>query len=122
MWTYRISTAVMVSPDGAAQPGVTYSGQPDCKNDPTKCSIHNKGPIPPGRYTIGAPRDTESHGPFVLPLTPDPANEMYGRSGFLIHGDNVAHPGTASEGCIIAPRAVREKIRLSGDTELQVVE
>ena len=118
MWTYKISSGE-ISRDGFSAIG--YSGQPECKNDATKCGIHNKGPIPPGRYTIGHPIDTKTHGPFVLPLTPDEANEMYGRSGFLIHGDSVVHPGTASEGCIIMPRGVREAIYDSDDDQLDVI-
>lgn len=116
-WAYKIATGE-ISREGTVAHG--YSGQPEFKNDPSKCEIHNKGPIPPGRYAIGGPVDTKTHGPFVLPLTPSEANEMHGRSGFLIHGDSVVHPGTASEGCIILPRAVREKIHASGDTELEV--
>lgn len=116
-WTYKITTGEISRDDFSA---TGYSGQPDAKNDPTKCAIHNEGPIPQGHYTIGAPIDTKTHGPFVLPLTPDPENEMYGRAGFLIHGDSVVHPGTASEGCIIMPRDVREAIRESGDAELEV--
>ncbi len=119
MWNYVISSGEM-SHDGEAV-ATGYSGQPGYKNDPEKCDVHNEGPIPPGRYMIGDPRDTESHGPYVLPLSPDAANEMYGRSGFLIHGDSVAHPGTASQGCIILPRAVRERIHASDDRLLEVV-
>lgn len=101
--------------------GAGYSGQPDCKNDPDKCALHDRGPIPPGLYTIEPPRDTETHGPYVLPLTPNEKNEMYGRSGFLIHGDSVSHPGSASHGCIILPRVVREAIHKSADINLEVV-
>lgn len=119
MWTYAITNGEL-SHDGA-HVGTGYSGQPEFKNDPSKCAMHNKGPIPPGQYDIGAHVDTVTHGPFVLPLTPHPENEMYGRSGFLIHGDSVVHPGTASEGCIVMARAVREEVSESGDTLLQVV-
>lgn len=45
---------------------------------------------------------------------------MCGRSGFLIHGDSIAHTGQASHGCIILPRSVREQIAASGDDELEV--
>lgn len=121
MIRYTVSSGILSRADGVAL-GTGYSGQPECRNDPSKCGVHNHGPIPPGRYSIGAPIEhTESHGPFVLPLTPHPDNEMHGRSGFLIHGDSVAHPGTASQGCIIMGRAVREAVRASGDDELEVV-
>lgn len=119
MIRYQISTGDITGSDGV-QIGAGYSGQPECKNDPTKCDQHEQGPIPPGKYAVGEPEDTETHGPFVLPLTPYPENQMYGRSGFLIHGDSVKHPGTASKGCIIAPRAVRETINHLGD-DLEVV-
>ena len=119
MIRYTISTGVLSLDDKLL--GVGYSGQPECRNDPEKCSIHNAGPIPPGLYRIEEPRDSKTHGPFVLPLTPDPRNEMYGRSAFLIHGDSIAHPGTASEGCIIMPRSVREAVRASSELDLKVV-
>lgn len=98
-----------------------YAGAGDGKNNPAMQDVHNVGPIPRGIYTIGEPCDTKTHGPYVLHLTPDAANDMCGRAGFLIHGDSVVHPGTASEGCIILPRSIREKIWLSGDTTLEVV-
>jgi len=83
------------------------------------------GPIPRGRYTIGAVEFADvdgPHGPFVLPLTPAAANEMFGRTGFLIHGDSIEHPGFASRGCIILARPTREAIAQSGDADLEVVE
>jgi len=46
---------------------------------------------------------------------------MFGRSNFLIHGDSVVHPGTASEGCIIAARYIREDIAKSPVKVLAVV-
>jgi hypothetical protein len=119
MIRYQISSGVLSK--GADLLGVGYSGQPQCKNDPDKCSEHNAGPIPPGIYSIQAPVDTKTHGPYVMWLTPDPKNEMFGRSAFGIHGDSVVHPGTASEGCIIMPRSVREAVYKNADLELEVI-
>ena len=59
---------------------------------------------------------------FLSPMTPDPANEMFGRSGFLIHGDSLMHPGCASRGCIVLARPSREAIAQSGDQDLEVVD
>ena len=118
-WTYEQATGRMLHDDVLV--GVGYSGALECKNDPDMQDVHNVGPIPQGTYTIHAPVDTVTHGPFVLRLEPDANNEMFGRAGFLIHGDSVVHPGTASEGCIILQRAVRESIWNSGDVELVVV-
>ncbi len=123
-WRYEIRTGILrrVTADIQSQFMGGYSGCRDGKNNPAMCTVANLGPIPIGVYRIGDPYDTDTHGPFVLPLTPDAANEMHGRSGFLIHGDSTKEPGTASEGCIIQPRAVREQIHQSGDRELEVVE
>lgn len=90
--------------------GIGYSGNGDGKNNHASQTIKNVGPCPVGFYFIQPPRDTETHGPFVLPLVPDPDNEMFGRSGFLIHGDSVSHPGRASDGCLIFSRVLRELI------------
>jgi len=98
-----------------------YSGRDECKNDPASESKHNRGPIPRGHYRIEKPRDTAEHGPFVMPLTPSPENRMYGRNAFLIHGDSIKAPGTASFGCIILDRKTREAIWNSNDHELEVI-
>ena len=97
-----------------------YSGAGAGKNNPDKQDVKNVGPVPKGVYTINAPVDTKTHGPFVLPLVPHPDNAMFGRSGFLIHGDSVVNPGTASEGCIIVNRPAREVIWQSKDRVLIV--
>jgi hypothetical protein len=120
MWTWEIITGRMYADDGTLE-GVGYSGNPANKNNPNAQSLVDQGPIPVGEYTINAPEDTVTHGPYVLPLTPDPKNLMWGRSGFLIHGDSVVAPGTASEGCIILARTVRELIWNSNDHVLNVV-
>jgi hypothetical protein len=51
----------------------------------------------------------------------DPKNKMFGRSGFLIHGDSFVKPGKASRGCIIMGRLIRNAIAASGDRLLRVV-
>jgi hypothetical protein len=110
---------------GDPEPAATgYSGaEPNGKNKPNMQEIPDVGPLPCGYYTItGPPFDDPKHGPFVLRLVPDPTNQMFGRSGFLIHGDSIEHPGAASEGCIILPRNVRQRIWYSGDRDLLVVD
>jgi hypothetical protein len=61
---------------------------------------------------------TDTHGPHVMKLAPD-GHDARGRSGFLIHGDNLRHD--ASTGCIILSRDIREQISRSGDNVLEVV-
>ncbi len=117
-WTYEQKTGQLSREGANIIRG--YSGAGEGKNNPADQEIHNVGPIPRGSYTISGPVDTVTHGPYVLPLTPDPANEMFGRSSFLIHGDSKVDPGNASEGCIIMPRNIRERIWASGDTDLMV--
>ena len=120
MWVYSQTTGILAK-DGQ-KVDVGYSGHAAGLNCPDLQAVHKVGPIPQGFYEIGAPVDTETHGPFVLPLQPDPDNQMFGRDGFLIHGDRIGQPaGSASEGCIILARATREKIWNSGDRTLQVV-
>jgi hypothetical protein len=117
-WLYEQSTGAL-SRDGVTV-ATGYSGAGDGKNNPGMQDVPNVGPIPVGGYTIGEPHNTPSHGPFVMTLTPDRGNEMFGRSAFLMHGDSVSRPGTASQGCIIQARAIREEVAASGDNRLRV--
>lgn len=119
MWTFDRSKGRISYTDG--QDYTAYSGFGDGKNNVQMQDVQNVGPIPAGSYTILFPRTTVSHGPYVLPLVPDPANEMFGRSGFLIHGDSIENPGTASHGCVIVARSVREAIWSSNDHRLTVI-
>ena len=120
MWAYEQSTGRLFAPDGSLA-GTGYSGAGAYKNDPTAQELKNLGPIPCGLYAIGEPVNTVTHGPYVLPLAPDPANEMFGRDGFLLHGDSVISPGAASEGCIVMDRVVRELVGNSPDKQLRVL-
>jgi hypothetical protein len=126
MWKYeqltgRIFADFYSESSSAKLIGVGYSGKGEGKNKPDLQDQHSVGPIPVGLYRIHEPVDTVTHGPYVLRLEPDASNEMFGRDGFLIHGDSVIHPGTASEGCIILPRGIREEIWKSRDHDLRVV-
>lgn len=118
-WTYTQSTGELAH--NGEHVGTGYSGHGDARNDPRRQTERGTGPIPCGAWAIeGPPIDTPEHGPFVLHLTPKPGTETFNRSGFLIHGDSVAHPGEASLGCIIMPRPVRMSVWGSGDRDLVV--
>jgi hypothetical protein len=119
MWVYEQVTGDIRYDGKVIASG--YSGHGEGKNDPSKQNVRMVGPIPEGYYTIEPPRETKSHGPYVMPLIPFPQNQMFGRSGFMIHGDSIKAPGTASEGCIIVGRTVREAIWQSNDRTLKVV-
>jgi len=94
-----------------------YAGKGPGLNKPSAQNQPNVGPLPQGDYTMGGPNNRR--GPFTRPLMPDPGKNMFGRSGFLIHGDNAAQDNSASEGCIVVPRDCRSRIP-TGET-LRVV-
>jgi len=119
MFIYEQSTGKFSQ--GETLIGFGYSGAPQDKNVPEDQSIEGEGPIPVGRYTIGEPYTDPEKGPLVFKLTPDPSNNMFGRSGFLIHGDSILHPGAASHGCIILGKIIRLFIANSVDRVLIVV-
>lgn len=120
MWSYEIKSGFLRDPTGVYV-STGYSGEPDAINDPLKTNIPDVGPIPCGVYTIGSPVDTSTHGPYVMGLHPSRNTITFGRSGFLMHGDSIEHPGAASHGCIIMPRSVRERVWMSQDHTLEVV-
>jgi hypothetical protein len=120
MWSYEQSTGWLRTPEGA-KIAQGYAGSELGKNNPECESVKDYGPLPCGGYTMQEPVDTKTHGPFVIWLTPDEGNQMFGRAGFGIHGDSVVNPGTASEGCICLPKWAREMCWRSEDHRLQVV-
>jgi len=125
MWTYHQSSGRLFH-DGA--PVATgYSGFGRGKNSPSMQAARGVGPIPRGRWKIVELYNSQNVGPYALKLfaadaTPDDTHDETGRGAFRIHGDSIRNPGTASHGCIILPRAVREQIWKSGDRDLEVVE
>ncbi len=122
MWTYKQQSGELIDRNGATV-ATGYSGHGDGVNNPAMQSIPDVGPIPQGVWTIGAPCDTEAHGPYVLTLTPAAGTDTFGRDGFLMHGDLIGQVGQfqASEGCIIMPPDIRHQVWNSGDHTLQVI-
>jgi lipoprotein-anchoring transpeptidase ErfK/SrfK len=120
-WTFKITPGTLLNLN-SIQVGQGYSGHGEGLNNPAMCSVHNVGPLPTGKYKIGQPRSDNQVGVFAMPLTPDPSNEMFGRSAFFLHGDNASMNHTASDGCIILNRPLRNDIANSGDDELIVIE
>lgn len=142
MWTYR-QTDGQIEDFKGFRYGRGYAGRGEGKNNPLLQDVHGGcrwdaekqlwvpvdgltpddwGPLPRGVYLMRPPEDTPKHGPYVIWLTPDPANEMFGRAGFGWHGDSLEHPGLASEGCICSPRTTRTLVWSSGDFRVQVIE
>jgi hypothetical protein len=122
LWTYIQKTGELYNGRGHCT-GVGYAGNGDGKNNPAMQSIVGVGPLPCGWYTIDPELFDHPHcGKDCLRLYPHKGNTMYGRDGFLIHGDSIHKPGTASDGCIIQCHNVRVFVAVSGDTLLQVID
>ncbi len=126
-WYYDQRTGAIHWDDPSTPPcdfqlvGYGFSGKKGkWRNNPETQHEKNKGPIPAGRYRIGNRRSCTSSGRRLdnFPLYPDPSNEMYGRSGFLIHGGSPS--GDPSQGCVIASKAIRDQIERSDDHDLVV--
>jgi hypothetical protein len=83
--------------------GVGYSGNSDMVNDLEFDNEENAGCLPAGKYTLSGPFTNPEKGPRVFNLIPNLANNMKGRSGFMIHGDTESMNHTASDGCIVSP-------------------
>lgn len=120
MWKYEQSTGRMYDKTGKLV-ATGYAGKGEHKNKHADQNLVGVGPLPVGKYVITAPRTSAQTGPYAMPLDPNKDNVMFGRSSFQIHGDSIKAPGTASSGCIIMPRNIRELIWNSGDHDLEVV-
>lgn len=118
-WVYNQSNGKLFHDGQEIAEG--YSGAGPGKNNGAMQGVPDVGPIPIGEYEIGQPFDSETHGPVCMHLSPIDGTDTLGRGGFLIHGDSIAAPGTASKGCVILPRPVRVQIGASDDRTLQVV-
>lgn len=108
--------------------GTGYAGgncgkNPEGRNNPAMQGVRMIGPLPRGVYTIGQPIEHTKLGPCAVPLTPDPSNDMMGRSAFFIHADTIT-PGDASEGCIVLGPSIRQRIAasLTEDNRITVTE
>lgn len=120
MWTYDQSTGALSRAGKIVAHG--YSGADLGKNNPAMQAAKGIGPLPRGRWMIvGTPYTSGNTGPYTMALRAETGTDTCGRGDFRIHGDSIAHPGTASHGCIILPRAVRGAIWASGDRDLEVV-
>ena len=122
MWTYEQSTGILRDTNGNEYLG-GYSGHGLGVNAPNYQNVPDIGPIPTGLYAMRNWRSDPEKGPLVCDLIPDGGNEMYGRSGFMMHGDLVTEMGLrlASLGCIVEPYATRLDVKASGDSTLQVI-
>lgn len=119
-WRYVQAEGTLINPAGELA-GTGYSGSPLARNDSAQEAVANVGPIPRGSWHMAALIAKSEHGPYAIVLLPRNGTNTYGRSGFLMHGDEIAHPGFASHGCIIQPHPTRVAAWTSLDHDLEVV-
>lgn len=117
-WTYHQSDGDLYL--GGEYEGRGYSGHGAGLNNGVLEAKVGVGPIPKGRWTIGPAHLSQQTGPVTMALAPN-GHSAHGRSAFEIHGDNRQMNHSASDGCIILGRAIRDKIAASGDHDLDVV-
>lgn len=123
-WVYEQNTGKLFSPAGTLM-ATGYAGGDGGKrsegvNNHDMQSVHNVGPLPVGMYVLGVAVEGSHLGPLAIPLIPDPGNEMFSRGSFFVHGDRADSFQSASDGCVIMPRLVREQIVASEDRVLEV--
>lgn len=125
MWTFKQSNGQLFNRDNeciaTGYAGGNCGKNPEGKNNPYMQEVPCVGPLPRGRYQLSALVPQSQLGPYAIVLTPAPTNEMFGRGHFYIHGDRTLMPGSASEGCIIMPRTVRQMMWMSDDHDLLVI-
>ncbi|MDF1506367.1 tlde1 domain-containing protein [Roseisolibacter sp. H3M3-2] len=124
MWTWSQSTGELRRAGKLISRG--YSGNGRGKNNPALQDLRGVGPIPVGIWRMVSVYDSPNVGPFTITLWADDGqlddrHEATGRSAFRCHGDSIRAPGTASKGCIILPRKIRELMWRSGDRLIEVV-
>lgn len=124
MWIYSQSTGLLTHNGVVISRG--YSGKDRGKNNPAFQNVKGIGPVPVGMWKIVNKYDSKNVGPYTLTIwaadkTFNDTHDATGRGAFRIHGDSIKNPGTASKGCIILPRNIREKIWGSGDRDLKVI-
>lgn len=103
-----------------------YAGHGDGRNKPAMQGHAGMGPLPCGWYTIGPleATHTTTEGHTLIDsaaLVPDAGNEMFGRSGFRIHGRKSLVDRDASNGCPIQDHGPRMKVLTSPCRRLLVV-
>jgi Protein of unknown function (DUF2778) len=101
------STTGELDRDGVWE-GVGYSGYEAGRNNPAMENVPDIGPLPRGFYIVTAcdPTEHPNLAPPIFRLTPDGWDAL-GRSGLMIHGDSIQHPGEASHGCLILGHSLR---------------
>lgn len=108
MIAYFISTGEMTIDTKVIGRG--YSGRSKGINDARMMFVRGLGPIPCGVWDMALPMEHPRLGPVAIALNPRKGTDTQGRSEFFVHGDNQSMDRSASSGCIILDRKVRDKL------------
>lgn len=118
-WTYHQRTGELWRNGRKVATG--YSGHGDGLNNPDMQHVRAVGPLPRGKWHIDGVYNSAKVGPFALVLEPMEGTETFGRSAFRVHGDNSKGDKSASNGCLIFPRAIRDQMWQFKDHTIEVV-
>ena len=131
-WEYSQSSGMLIHVDDESgiktAEGWGYAGAGEGLNNPAMQHVRDLGPLPQGSYTIGPQRENvilvrnqRVKLPGSMRLTPTGDTNLLGRTGgFLIHGGDYESMAS-SQGCIVLPPQIRNRIGHSGDNVLRVV-
>lgn len=122
MWTFSQSTGQLHDSKGELV-ATGFSGHDLGFDNPAEEEMHDLGPLPRGLYRMAAWFDKHPVvGLCAIELAPDPKNQMFGRSGFFIHGASALNPKESSHGCpVIGTCDTRRALWASPDHDFQVV-
>lgn len=91
-----------------------YAGYGDDRNNPKSQNLKNRGPIPQGWWDIGRGYPHPELGNPTFNLDPQAGTDSFTRDAFRIHADNARGDRSASKGCIVCNRSVREQVQRMG--------
>lgn len=123
MIVFSIKQGLLMDAAGGLIASGIFSGHGAGLNNPDMEHVVGIGPIPRGIHIIGPLEASHGKlGPNVMTLTPAPGTKDFGRSGFFMHGDYEGDvQRDASDGCIIAPLAIRLKVNGFADRRISVI-
>jgi peptidoglycan hydrolase-like protein with peptidoglycan-binding domain len=108
-WVFAVTQGRVYDPNGTLFNSESYAGDPSHFNKIEFENLQSRGPLPRGLYKMVSFHSVYQGKANTIKLLPVNVPNLYGRSGFLIHGSNNPAGHTGSEGCIIVP-ANRRKI------------
>ena len=137
MFRYQVKTGYLIETgknygDGTAIVGKGYSGHGLGLNNPDFEQMHDVGPLPRGMYSFelieedGIPIDYKGKKAPVFRLLPKPETNIFGRSGFLMHGHEAGEvigkleTEQSSLGCMVQEKPTRVHVMLSTNKDLEV--